>query len=323
MSRREHPVDGHIRQLPLVGDEQAHLESDSDARQALFEEIITMPLDTDTTVPGTRDRRIPRRGFVLVAALALLSSAAVGWAVISSLGSTTSVACHTGGSPDSGAGIDMVTGDPVADCAAVWERHTGQPPPELIAYDNGTGGIAVMPADAEVPEDWQPLEAGTMQDARVIELRVALDDHIAGLPSRCHLTEEGQALAERELERLGLSGWSVATERGEADGIETCAYFHLDPDRPRVVLSPREGLVAPVDAPSTVLARDLGTAVADGCLTTAETAEVARRIAGEVGIDGDGLVVNEVADPEATCARAHVNVFGRIEVTVRGPEPEH
>lgn len=313
---RTHPTEHYVRQLPLTTDEQAFHETDSHDKQALLARIVALPLGDEAAV--RRSPRVRRRTVVLVAILGALSLAAAGWAVMTLLGSTTMVACHTGGDPRSGVGIELVTGDPVADCAAIWEHSTGQPPPALTAYENATGGIAVLPADADVPTGWEPLPTGTAQDPRVIELRDALDDRIAGLPSACMNAGAGRQLAERELERLGLSGWSVVTERGEANGSDSCTYFRLDPDHPRVLLYPREGLVAPGDSPPAVYAHELGSAVSGGCLDLGEAAELARRVAGEVGIQ-EGLVVNEIADATATCTRVHVTVAGRVEVHLRGP----
>lgn len=312
-----HLTERYVRQLPLLTDDQALSETDNHTRQALLEQIVGSPLDDVTT---GRSRRVRRRAVVLVATLGLLSLAAVGWAVITLFGSTTMAACHTEGDPRSGTGIELVTGDPVADCSAVWERSTGQPPPDLTAYENTTGGIAVLPADVEAPDGWQPLATGTAQDPRVIELRVALDDRIAGLPSACMDAEAGRALAERELERLSLSGWSVSTERGDADGADYCIYFRLEPDQPRVILYPREGLVAPDDSPPAVYARELERAVDQECLDLDQTARLVRRIAGDVGIQDEGLVINDTVDATATCTRVHLTVGGRFEVHLRGPQ---
>jgi hypothetical protein len=314
--RRTYPTERYVRQLPLITDARALAEADSQDQQALLEQIVANPLDEQA---GGRRPRTRRRTVVLIATVGLLSLAAVGWAVMSLLGSTTVVACHTRGDPSSGIGIDLVTGDPVADCAAIWEQDTGQSPPELTAYENATGGIAVLPTDAEVPAGWRPLAAGTAQDPRVIELRVALDDQIAGLPSSCMDAQAGEQLAEGELERLGLSGWSVATERGEADGTDSCTFFRLDPNQARVILYPREGSVAPDDSPPAVYARELGRAVSDGCLTLDSAAELAEEIASETGIEEEGLVINESTDADAGCTRVHVTVAGRIEVHLRGP----
>ena len=316
MSHHGQPLDLFVRELPLVTDEQALQGANPDTRTLLLEQIVDQP----ALPAGGRRSRGRRATLVLVAAIALAGLAAVAWAVVNALGAATMAACHTDGDPRSGVGIDLVTGDPVADCAAIWEQDTGQPVPPLIAYDNGTGGIGVLPADVEAPEGWQPLEQGAAQDPRVIELRVALDDQIAGLPSACHDADTGRALVQRELDRLGLTGWSIATGGGDLDGTGTCSYFRLDPARARVVLYPREGLIAPDDAPHVTLAQELATAIDRDCLDLTAAAHRTRQIAENLGIPNEGLVVNEIVDDNATCTRVHINVFGRIEVALHGPE---
>lgn len=316
MSRHEHPTDRYVRGLPLVSDEQLRSLSDSEAKQALFEEIITM--DTDTkALPATSGGRYSRRTIVLVATLALLSFAAVGTAAVySAIQTTTAVACH---GPDGGVSVmDSVTGDSVTDCAEHWRRITGEEPPALVAYDNGIGGVEVVPHGADVPGSWQILEPGVVQDARLIELEAALGDHIDGLLSACHRVDSGRAIAERELDRLGLDTWETVSERGSADGETTCTFYFLDSERQRVVLIPLEGMIAPGETPHTMLADRLGEEL-DRCLSAQEAADLTREIAADVGVVEEGLNIRELTDPDSECARAHVNVGGRVDVTIRGP----
>ncbi len=314
MNRRERITDEYLRRLPLVSDEQLRLLSDRDAKQALFQEITTMT--THTHLAPARVRA-PRRTLVLAGVVVALGLAGVGWAVLDSIGSSTSVGCHT---DDGGISIvDAVTGDPVADCAAVWRRDTGGEPPPLVAYDNGTGGIEVVPEGADVHVSWRQLEPGLAQDPRLIELEAALDDHVDGLPADCHRLESARVIADREVDRLGLEGWQVVSERRAADGAQTCASFILEPERRRVVLIPLDGARAPDDAPYRVLASRLGDALEQDCRTVASAAELTRQAAADAGIDG-GLVVHQVIDDTSTCARADVNVGGGVEVTIRGPQ---
>lgn len=319
MNRHEHTTDEYVRRLPLVSDEQARLLSDSDAKQALFQEITSMTTDTQTapTRPSARDR-VPRRTFALAAAIMTLSLVAVGWVVLTSIENSTSVGCHTADGVVSIA--DAVTGDPVADCAAVWRQDTGSEPPDLIAYDNGNGGIEVLPEGSDAPSGWQQLEPGVAQDPRLIELDASLDDHIDGLPADCHRLDSARVIADREVDRLGLTGWQVVSERGEADGAQTCTYYFLEPERQRVVLIPLDSGDAPDDAPYRVLANRLGEALEEECLSVAEAVELTRRSAADAGIDENGVVVHQAVDDNSTCARADVNVGGRVEVTIRGPE---
>lgn len=319
MNRREHPTDEYVRGLPLVSDEQARLLSDSDARQALFQEIVAMP--TDTRSPPTPGRtRLPRRTVVLAATIATLTFAAVGAAAYFNsvqIQTTTGVACRT--ADGSVSVIDAVSGDPVTDCASHWQQTTGALPPALVAYGDGRGGIEVVPAGAEVPDTWQALERGLAQDPRLIELEAALDDHIDGLRAGCHRPDSARAVTERELDRLGLDAWDAVSERGSADGETTCTYFFLDPDRQRVVLIPLEGILDAADTPHGILASRLDQEL-DRCLSTDAVADLTRDIAADVGVVPEGLVIHEVTDKDADCARAQLNVGGRVEVTIRGPK---
>lgn len=315
MNRHEHPTDVAVRRLPLVSDE--HVRLPRDAKQALFQEITTMPVEAAAPTMSPQRARPPRRSLVLAATLGSLSIAAIAGAVVLSSSSSTSVGCHT---PAGGVSFaDAVTGDPVVDCARIWEQETGTQAPPLAAYDNGQGGIEVLPEEEAAPDGWTELDAGTVQDPVLIELEAALDDVADGLTAACHDLRGAREVAAAELARLGLDTWSVVSERGEADGTDTCTYFYLDAAAQRVVLIPLDGPPAPEDAPYTILARDLAGLLSDDCLSIGEAAAAARRSADDVGLQAPGLVIYEVVDEAAPCTRADVNVGGRVEVTLRGP----
>lgn len=317
MTRHEHPTDKFVRRLPFVSDEEARLLSDPHAKKALFQEIImTTPVDTVEPSITTARTRAPRRRVALAATIALLSLTAVAgaWALFSS--ESTSVGCHLA---DGGVSVvDAVTGDPVVDCGRVWEQETGTVPPPLVAYDNGSGGIEVIPAAEAAPGGWQQLEPGIAQDPALIELEAALDDMAGGLSADCYLLREARQVAEAELDRLDLGGWTVTATRGEADGNQTCTYFYLDADRSEVVLIPLPFVAPPQGAPFTVFAEELDQALADDCLTVGDAAELARQIGADAGLGGAGLVIHEVID-ESACTRADINVGGTVEATLRGP----
>lgn len=319
MNRHQHPTDLHVRRLPLATDDDARRLSDDDAKQALFEDIVSQPIPADPG--GSSDGgkvRLSRRAFVLVAALTAVSLATVGWAVSEFLTYTSSaVACHT---PDGAVSVvDVVTGDPVADCAAHWTRQTGEHPPELVAYENVNGGIEVVPADTEPSEGWTALQPGVTLDPGVIELEAALDDHISGLPSQCHLAGDARQLVQREFDRLGLNGWSIVTERGQADGQDTCTRSIVHADQQTVALIPMDGLVAPDDTPTARFADALRRTFRDECLALDAAAQRIRELGAQQGIDGPGLIVHKVSDEAAECSRADLLVGGGFEVTVRGP----
>lgn len=271
--------------------------------------IIDREAQHEPSVPTPRKKR----WLVPGAAVAVLATAAAGYALTRDVGTTTEISC-----PD--AIVDAVTGDPVADCANLWRQQNGTEPPPLVAYDNQRGGIQVVPADASVPDNWTPLDAGVTQDPRLIELDAALADYGDGLNAQCYTPATAQPLAEAALHRLGLAEWSVRIDSDRDGRAGTCATHVLDPDAKAVVLSALEMTPPPADAPFVRLATAVQNQIDDECLTRQEAANAVRRIASDLGIDETAgeLIVHSVPDASATCSRTDVNVGGRIEVTVRG-----
>jgi len=100
--------------------------------------------------------RRARRAAVPAAAAALLIAAAVAWVVVQA-GDRPTLRCPNG------AAIRYVTGDPVADCAAEWRRSTAQSPPPMTAYDDGRGGVHVLPEGEVAPPGYTALEPGPLE----------------------------------------------------------------------------------------------------------------------------------------------------------------
>jgi len=88
-----------------------------------------------------------------------------------------------------------------------------------------------------------------------------------------------------------------------------------------VVLIPLEGVAPPAEAPSVVLAQRLNTITTEACLSVEEVAQATRREASDLGLSTEEphLIIHRIVSEGTSCARADVNVGGRIEVTVRGP----
>lgn len=307
-----------VRRLPLPSDEQARLLSDHQAREALFEEIISMPTTTAPGAPAPRSSNRRRGRTVLAtmgAAFGTVAVAGTAWAMLQG-SSTTSTGCHL--SENSVSIVDAVTGDPVRDCEQVWQRETGSVPP-LTAYDTG-GGVAVVPTGRDVPGDWMALEPGVVQNPQLIRLTAALDDSIDGLRADCHRLDAAQAVVQRELDNVGLAQWQVVPEQGEADGRQTCTYFILDPAATRVLLIPSQGLVHHDGTlPHDRLADDLRSRLDSGaCSTVPELERVVRAAAADSQIDD--VQINIVEDPALDCATADMVVGGSIAITVRGSQ---
>lgn len=264
-----------------------------------------------------QQQRVPtppkRRWLVPAVLVAVLATAAAGYALTRDVGNTTEVSCPDGI-------VDAVTGDPVADCADLWRQQNGTEPPALVAYDNQRGGIEVVPADASVPDDWTPLDPGVTQDPRLIELDAALADYGDGLNEECYTTAAAETLAEAELERLGLAEWSVRIDPDRSGGDGTCAAHALDPDTKAILLFGLQMTPPPADAPFARLAAAVQDQVDGQCVARQQAVDTVRAIARDLGIDEDAgeLIVHSVPDDSASCSRTDVNVGGRIEVTVRG-----
>lgn len=270
-------------------------------------------IDREAQHEANRSTLGKKRWWLPAVVIAALATTAAGYALNRDVGTTTEISC-----PD--AIVDAVTGDPVADCANLWRQQNGTEPPPLVAYDNQHGGIAVVPADADVPAQWTPLEAGLAQDPRLIELDAALADYGDGLHAQCYTPEAAQQVAESALQRLGLADWSVRIDQERGGGDGTCATHTLDSETRAVVVFALETASPPADAPFRRLASSVQAQIDDQCLTRQEAVDSVRRIAADLDIDESAgeLIIHSVPDASATCSRTDVNVGGRIEVTVRG-----
>jgi hypothetical protein len=269
-----------------------------------------------------------RRHRSLVAALVVASAAtaAAGWAVLRpDPETTTSMACGD-------SIIPSATGDPVADCAAVWRRENGTEPPPLVAYLGPGGGVHVLPAGEEPPAGYTPLEPAFRQDASLIELAAELADVSRGLPSRCFSEAEARTVVHAQLRRLGLSGWTVVNRPVDGAAVRgtcpppsyTTAIVH--PERQQVELVAGLGGPPPEGLPVVELARRLTRQVVEGpdarCLSVDEAADLARREAVGLGLsEAQREVVFHVVPPtdpdQPACARVTTVVGGTAEVTIR------
>lgn len=308
-----------MRREDLLGRLPAEMSLPGARKERLKEELMAIITDERAGSSGPQPRSRGRLSILAATAGAVLLTAAGAWAVLQDPATTTSVQCSGHPAIDYTI-IDSVSGDPVADCEAIWRQLVGESPP-LAAYQTPEGGVAVLPIDRSVPDGWMPLGADFRQDDLVIELEAALDDVGDGLSSGCYQLPEAQDITAGHIERLGLSDWTVTSKRGEADGETTCTYFYLDPGTRRVVLIPLEGIAPPADAPYVILAERLATITTESCLTVEETVQATLQEATDLGLnlEESHLIIHRVTDTGASCARADVNVGGRIEVTVRGP----
>lgn len=274
---------------------------------------------------GRGGRRARGRGVGLVAgaaAIVLMATATV-WAVTrdSDSSDTTNLMCP------GNAIVNAVTGDPVADCSNVWRQDNGSEPPSMAAYDNGSGGVAVVVVGEPVPEGYTALQPGTYQDTALIEVEAALGDIGTGLPSGCFDESEARAMVQDELDRLGMSSWDITVDESrQRDGIENCASSLMLPDQQAVQIFGSSGGGV---GSYTEFAKALHAGLKAQCSNLDEAAELTRSIAastpdyevagGETIAILDTLDIDSAVDPVASCTRVSVSVGGSLHVILRGP----
>ena len=332
------PIDS-LTHLAPVSDAEA-VAAFGAAREELLDEVTRRPF-------GRRARPRPtprRRRLVLaVAALALVVIAtAATWVIVRSgpARETTSVQCLIGSSD---AIIPSTSGDPAHDCAVDYRREFGTAAPRLLAYDNGLGGVTVIPRGKKPQAGWKRLVSG--QDVDLIQLQNSLDDYINGLNSSCLNSAEATTFVEARLAQFGFTGWTVAIRNPEssstgpgptatagtktAPGVSTtgtrmCVGGDLvDPTTESVTLS--SGPIQTV--PKTVfekLAAKLQP-VTQRCQSLPAAVASVHATASSLGLSQAPPVIvrsydlNSVTDNSMRCASIYETVGGTIFLTVRGP----
>jgi hypothetical protein len=261
-----------------------------------------------------RNRR--RLAIPIAAALVVLVGAAAAWTLVASSGrDSVALQCEIEGTD---AIIPAVSGDPVSDCAAQWKRESGSDAPRLVAYDNGVGGITVLPADEKPPSGFTALHAGVSQNVAMIQMQQWLDDHVAGLSSDCYDTPTAMQMTQQELERLGMAGWTVqpppSTDHGRCVGTGI-----LDAATTTVSLRAMGGQL-PASSDVERLAVELRS-IAQDCAPLDTVARQVRSAASRLGLSEDAhdYELTEVKDDSAPCTTIDENVGGTIFLILRGP----
>jgi hypothetical protein len=282
-----------------VSDAKAAAVFGAAGREELLEGVMRAPF-------GRRRAAKPPTRRPLVVALAVVAAAAMAggaWAIFgSSAHETTSIECSVDGTDTI---IPAVSGDPAYDCAVTLKADLGTDPPPLVAYDNGRGGVTVIPCSERPQSDWKPLPAG--QDVALIQLQDSLDDYIGGLNSSCLSAKAATALTETKLARFGFIGWTV---RVRNEGSCTSSDL-VDPGSRTVTLIASDGAIGPKTA------QDL----ADKLRPLTRACESLPDAVASVRAAARGLTydLHAVKDSSLRCASIYETVGGTIFVTVRGP----
>jgi hypothetical protein len=291
-------------------------------RKELLMRDVMQPLDpNDSRSPKVRTSHVGRRSRrrfslpVLVGVL-VLAGAAAGWAFLRSPAQdTVSVQCEIAGVSTV---IPSATGNPVADCAAQWQRDTGTAAPRLVAYDNGGGGITVLPAHETAPSGWTRLPSGANQNLAMVEMQQWLDDHVSGLNSGCYDNATAVAMTEKALTRFGMETWTV--QPTPADDDSPCVDTGiLDGTTFTVALRALGGAYDP-QMPFEMLAERLRS-ISQTCESIDIAARQVRSAAADLGLSEDAheYELTEVRDDSARCTTIYEDVGGTIFLILRGP----
>jgi hypothetical protein len=249
---------------------------------------------------------------VLALAVLVVAATAATWAVTRSgpARETTSVQCLIRGSD---AIIPSTSGDPAHDCAIEWGRDYGSAPPPLVAYDNGLGGVTVIPRSQTPPTGWKQLQS---QDVALIELQDSLDDYVNGLNSSCLDATAATALARAKLAHFGFAGWTVKV-RNEGSCTDGDV---VDPASQTVTLiasaSSRTG-------PETTFQKlaDKLRPLTKSCQSLSAAVASVRSAATSLGLSESARTyeLDAVTDNSLPCASIYETVGGTIFLTLRGP----
>jgi len=298
-----------LQHLSPVSDVDASAVFGVAGSEELLAGVMRVPVGRRTRVPATRSRRRLVVAFAAVAVVAVASAAT--WVILrASAHDTTSVECVIQGADTI---VPAVSGDPAYDCSVVWQNDVGTVPPPLVAYDNGHGGVTVIPRAEKPAAGWTRLTGG--QSVALIQLQESLDDYIAGLNSSCLSAKAATALTEAKLERFGLTGWTVNVR---AQGACTNAEV-IDPASKTVTLIPIGGVAGPGTTFQKLAAKLRP--VENGCVSLSSAVASARAAASSLGLSESARTYELQTVPEASarCASIYETVGGTLFLTVRGP----
>jgi hypothetical protein len=331
------PIDS-LQRLARVSDAEA-VAAFRPGRDHLLAGVTTQSLGRRQARERTKRGRRP---LVLVLAVVVAAACAAGaWAVLhgSAAGETTSVQCLIGSSD---AIIPSTSGNPAHDCAVDYRREFGTAAPQLAAYDNGLGGVTVIPRDRKPQAGWKRLVSG--QDVALIQLQDSLDDYVNGLNSSCLDSAAATSLTQSRLAQFGFTGWTVAVRTPESSattlptptvttaggtkrapgestsGTKTCVGGAIvDPATESVTLGSNPVATGPKMTFEKLAARLQP--LTRRCESLPAAVSSVRTTASGLGLSESarGYDLNTVSDNSMRCASIYETVGGTIFLTVRGP----
>lgn len=328
------PIDS-LRRLAPVSDSEAVETFGPAGRDELLAGVTDMPAGRQA-----RHRPTMRRKLVLaIAVVAAAATAATAWAVLrgSAAHETTSVECVIHGVDTV---IPATSGNPAQDCAVEWKRELGSAAPPLRAYDNGLGGVTVIPISQKPQSGWKRLVSG--QDVDLIQLQDSLDDYVNGLNSSCFGSAAATTFTDARLAQFGFTGWTVGVRNPSSPATTVAAPTATSGAKqaPGVSTSGTQmcvggALVDPTTESVTLFASPVQTVpktvfeklavklqpVTQTCESLPAAVASVRAAASSLGLSESptGYDLNTVTDNSMRCASIYETVGGTIFLTVRGP----
>lgn len=292
-------------------------------------------------LPNSSKRRIGRRGATgAIVTIALLGGGAayaahqqwyVGGSLADGITCVTQWADPTEHTLESTGG-PALTGDPVADCQHYQTLSDRAPITDPVAFRLDDPRIYVAPR-SQMPANATVVSAATPRDDATSELEASAHDFVDGLGSRCLSGDEALKFAQSELDRLGLTDWTVAngpagprppvsdvSGRDPSDKLP-CARVSLDRDHHAVLVAPNDSddidtLNGAGYAPFVYELRDaLRTGITNKCVSLTDAKAVATSALG----DAHHWPLTAIEDPKASCTRVDMVVGGSVQITLRGP----
>ena len=301
-----------LSRIAPVSDEEAAQVFGAGGRERLLDAIVSL------STRGRPARRRPRRPLVIaLATIAVVGATAATWAYTRAPArETTAVDCLIDGQATV---IDATSGDPAADCAVAWQQADGAPAPPLQAYDNGLGGVTVIPRTEKPPAEWTPIAS---QDVALIELQDSLDDHINGLNSTCFDAASATTFAQQQLDRLGFTGWTIHVRPTSQTG-HLCYGGFADPATTTVTLLSMGNQEGSANWPPQQLATSLR-ALTKRCLSLPTMQSQAEQRATKLGMSQTATgehnyQLNATQDNTRRCTTLYETVGGTTDLILRGP----
>jgi hypothetical protein len=218
--------------------------------------------------------------------------------------------------------LNAMSGDPVADCDAIWDQsfQTTAPPPALTVYADG-GSVEVLPSAQQPPGGAVQLPSGFTMNASLVSLNIWLGDYDGGLLSHCYASAAALSATQGELASLHLTGWTVLRPPKTATPPASCVDTGvINAGRRQVQLLTEPAIALPgflsqlksLSAALQPITRDCD----DLPAAQAAASQALSRL--HLG-SSSGVTIVQVSLPQASCTSVHLTPGGETILTLVGP----